>query len=182
MPRRYPNPELINYGNRLAGLGWTFYPLATPGHGRRLDRYLVLFYLAGPEPAAAPAIGAGCRRRVLECPRRRFLPRTKVHGCTRTAARRAALVQVRSLFHLAVRLCTDGGHVLLRRRNFPHRYTPCRYLGTDRGNYQSRLPRRRLAGLRSALPITDRQAHGPARPGSICSDRTGRLGPKPALQ
>ncbi len=52
----------------------------------------------------------------------------------------------------------------------------------EANNCQPRLPRRRLAGLRSALPITDRQAHGPARPVGICSDRTDRLGSKSAFQ
>ncbi len=39
-----------------------------------------------------------------------------------------------------------------------------------------------VAIIASALPITDRQAHGPARPVGICSDRTDRLGSKSAFQ
>ncbi len=129
----------------------------------RLDRQLILLHPSRSQPQAAigPARGRAGRR--LAGAWRRLLSHGEVSGRPCPHARRADLVQVGSLHHLAVRLRAAGDRLLSRRRALPDRQVRARPHRADRCGGRVRKPAGRLAALRGAVPLAARPPRGRAR-------------------
>src|SRR6478609_7694701 len=95
--------------------------LAARRHRGRLDRLILLFHRPRSRAGKTTASAAGRLWRGMAGPWRRLLPYPEISGRTGPDAGTSDLVQIRELFHLALRLPAALHRILWRRRPLPRR-------------------------------------------------------------